>query len=219
MPDSGFSTTPNADDGDRLAVALAGRSNDTIRVVSRRSRWRIRESSASATGRAASCCHGSRSRSTLPPLTMTPTASRDVERALEQARERHRRRRLDDDPHPLPGHAHRARRSPPRSPCRCRRRARDSTAKVLLAAARCAGRRRSSPVVGSGCMRPGRELRAASSAFAGSAPNTRDAAAAALARRSAVPDSSPPPPTGAITTSRSAIVLERARAPRCPAPR
>ena len=54
-------------------------------------------------------CHGSRSRSTLPPVRMMPTSAPATSSVpFEQAGERHRGRRLDDDLHPLPDHPHRA---------------------------------------------------------------------------------------------------------------
>ena len=87
-------------------------------------------------------CHGSRSRSTLPPVMMTPTreSPRQVERALEQARERHRRRRLDDVLQLLPDQPHRAHDRTPR--CRYRSRVDDARA----ARQTCAATARAQPV-------------------------------------------------------------------------
>ena len=100
-----------------------------------------------------------RDRRCRPRRSRRPRAPRDVERALEQARERHRRRRLDDDLHPLPGHPHRAHdrllaRRADRRDAGANRRER------ARRRASCAGRRRSSSVAGSGSTRPERKLRA-----------------------------------------------------------
>ena len=102
---------------------------------------------------------------------MMPTRRpRDVQRVLEQARERHGGRRLDDLLHPLEHHPHRA----------------DDA--VFAAGPECATWREAPPsvraesvvrrpsaivvVAASGCSVPRARLRAASSAFAGSAPST-----------------------------------------------
>src|SRR6266581_4392143 len=147
----------------------------------------------------AQVCHGRRSRSTLPPETMMPTRMPRTSRVAS----RRQANGTAAEGSTMIFMRSQIMRMARRMPCSLAVPIASTLARIAASVRGDSVVRRPSAMVvaaGSGSTVPERKLRAASSAFAGSAPKTRIAAALDLTAID-VPDSSPPPPTGAMIAS------------------